>query len=83
MYKLTITIDADFNDVLNILKRQSSSEETFNNSEIRLEDDDGNVLLSIPKEERAEVVCDKNLLGAIFNSFTEQSTTAAEEEYLC
>ena len=83
MYKLTITIDADFNDVLNILKRQSSSEETFNNSEIRLEDDDGNVLLSIPKEERAEVVCDKNLLGAIFNSFTEQPTTTTEEEYWC
>lgn len=83
MYKLTITVDADFNDVLNILKRQSSSEETFNNSEIRLEDDDGNVLLSIPKEERAEVVCDKNLLGAIFNSFTEQPTTTTEEEYWC
>ena len=83
MYKLTITIDADFNDVLNILKRQSSSEETFNNSEIRLEDDDGNVLLSIPKEEGAEVVCDKNLLGAIFNSFTEQPTTTTEEEYWC
>lgn len=83
MYKLTITIDADFNDVLDILKKQSSAEETFNNSEIRLEDDDGNVLLSIPKEERAEVVCDKNLLGAIFNSFTEQSTTETEEEYWC
>lgn len=83
MYKLTITIDADFNDVLNILKKQASSEETFNNSEIRLEDGDGNVLLSIPKEERAEVVCDKNLLGAIFNSFTEQPTTATEEEYWC
>lgn len=83
MYKLTITIDADFNDVINILKKQSSSEETFNNSEIRLEDDDGNVLLSIPKEERAEVVCDKNLLCAIFNSFTEQSTTETEEEYWC
>lgn len=83
MYKLTITIDADFNDVLNILKKQSSLEETFNNSEIRLEDDDGNMLLSIPKGEKAEVVCDKNLLGAIFNSFTEQPTTATEEEYWC
>ena len=83
MYKLTITIDADFNDVLDILKKQSSSEETFNNSEIRLEDDDGNVLLSIPKGEKAEAVCDKNLLGVIFNSFTEQSTTATEEEYWC
>lgn len=83
MYKLTITIDATLDDVLNILKKQASAEETFNNSEIRLEDDDGNVLLSIPKEERAEVVCDKNLLGAIFNSFTEQSTTETEEEYWC
>lgn len=83
MYKLTITIDATLDDVLNILKKQASTEETFNNSEIRLEDDDGNVLLSIPKGERAEVVCDKNLLGAIFNSFTEQSTTATEEEYWC
>lgn len=61
MYKLTITIDATFNDVLNILKKQSSMEETFNNSEIRLEDDDGNVLLSIPKGEKTEVVCDKIL----------------------
>lgn len=83
MYKLTITIDTTFNDVLNILQKQSSTEETFNNSEIRLEDDEGNVLLSIPKGERAKVVCDKNLLGAIFNSFTEQSTTATEEEYWC
>lgn len=83
MYKLKITIDATFNDVFNILKRASSTEEIFNNSEIRLEDDEGNVLLSIPKEERAEVVCDKNLLGAIFNSFTEQSTTGTEEEYWC
>lgn len=83
MYKLTITIDATFDDVLNILKKQSSAEETFNNSEMRLEDDDGNVLLSIPKGEKTEVVCDKNLLGAIFNSFTEQSTTAIEEEYWC
>ena len=83
MYKLTITIDATFNDVLNILQKQSSTEETFNNSEIRLEDDDGNVLLSIPKGGRAEVVCDKNLLGAIFNSFTKQSTTATEEEHWC
>lgn len=69
MYKLTITSDADFNDFFNILKKQSSSEETFNNSEMRLEDDEGNVLLSIPKGERTEVVCDKNLLGAIFNRF--------------
>lgn len=83
MYKLTITIDATFDDVINILKRQSSSEETFNNSEIHLEDDDGNVLLSIPKGEKAEAVCDKNLLGVIFNSFTEQSTTTTEEEYWC
>lgn len=83
MYKLTITIGATFNDAPNILKGVSSSEETFNNSEIRLEDDEDNVLLSIPREERAEVVCDKNLLGAIFNSFTEQPTTETEEEYWC